>query len=100
MKLTTFALSFAVLWSALIVWVVRAFWLNQPRDGPSSKIWGTLFNGSIALIAPTFASLPDVPYWLEVIFFAFIGFPLTTVGGYYIEWLIRSIIRGRSSHGS
>ena len=96
MRFTTFGLSFAVLWSALIVWVVRAFWLNQPRNAPSGKIWGTLFNGSIALIGPTFASLPNVPYWLEVIFFVVIGFPLTTVGGYYIDLLIRSIIQRRS----
>jgi hypothetical protein len=96
MRFTTFGLSFAVLWSALIVWVVRAFWLNQPRDAPSGKIWGTLVNGSTALIVPTFASLPDVPYWLEVIFFAFIGFPLTTVGGYYIDLVIRSFIQRQS----
>jgi hypothetical protein len=96
MRFTTFGLTFAVLWSALIVWVVRAFWLNQPRNAPSGKKWGTLFNGSVALIGSTFVSLPDVPYWLEVIFFAFIGFPLATVVGYYIDLLIRSIIQRRS----
>jgi hypothetical protein len=93
MRFTTFGLSFAVLWSALIVWVVRAFWLNQPRDAPSGKIWGTLCNGCVALIVPSFVSFPGIPYWLEVIYFALIGFPITTAGGYYIELLMRSIIQ-------
>jgi hypothetical protein len=98
MKLTTAGVLIAVLWSALIVWSVRKFWANHPRGAPSGKIWGTLINACIALIVPSFVSFPGIPYWLEVIYFAFIGFPITTAGGYYIELVIRSIIQGRSSN--
>lgn len=98
--LTPWIVIIAIVWSGFILWTIRKFWRKAPNRGneqyfAQGKIWGTLFCICFALILPAETSFPGLPYWLEVLFLGFIGFPIATIGGHVYGRCIQALMEGR-----
>jgi hypothetical protein len=96
MKLTPIAVLIAITWSGLIIWSVRKCW-RRPLDTINLKYYlrgktmGIVMTVSLAFIFPEIYRFPGIPYWLEVVYVAFIGFPIATVGGYLYGKFVQAI---------
>ena len=70
---------------------VRTCW-RRPLDTTNlkyylrGKTFGMVMTVSLAFIFPEIYRFPGMQYWLEVVF-AFVTFPIATVGGYLFESL-------------
>jgi hypothetical protein len=91
------AVLIAFLWSGLILFAVRRYW--RPANDPKSlsdlqlgKWWGVGMNIVCAFVLPTIVQLPGLSYWIEVLYFGFIGFPFFVVGGHYVGRVIKLLI--------
>ena len=83
-------------WAALIVGSVRAFWRRsedptKARYYSSAKFVSVFATLSSALLLPSVLSF-DAPYWLNVIFWAVIGFPIILCGAYFSTRLFFLIV--------
>jgi hypothetical protein len=84
MKLNLVGVLIAITWSGLIIWSVRKCW-RRPLDTINlkyylrGKTFGLVMIATIAFSFPEIIRFPGIPYWLEVVYVAFIGFPIATV---------------------
>jgi hypothetical protein len=95
------AILIAIIWSGFIVWSMRKFW-RMPSDAAErsyrvvGKGWAIMMTLVLAFLLPTVVSFPGMSYWLEVVYFGFIGLPIAIIVGHFFGRCMQTFMRWRS----